>query len=55
MGKAAMAKVTWLKPKMVAQIKFAEWTNEGLLRQPVFLGLRQDKSSADVRREPGPL
>jgi bifunctional non-homologous end joining protein LigD len=55
MGKAAMATVTWLKPKMVAQVKFAEWTNEGLLRQPVFLGLRQDKSSADVRREPGPL
>jgi bifunctional non-homologous end joining protein LigD len=53
MGKAAMAKVTWLKPKLVAQVKFAEWTNEGLLRQPVFLGLRLDKAPSDVRRERG--
>jgi bifunctional non-homologous end joining protein LigD len=54
MGRAAMAKVTWLRPRLVAQVKFAEWTNEGLLRQPVFLGLRRDKSAREVRREAGP-
>jgi bifunctional non-homologous end joining protein LigD len=54
MGRKAMEKVTWLKPGPVAQIKFAEWTDDGLLRQPVFLGLRTDKRASDVRREPGP-
>ena len=53
MGRSAMANVTWLKPRLVAQVKFAEWTNEGLLRQPVFLGLRKDKAASEVRREAG--
>jgi bifunctional non-homologous end joining protein LigD len=35
--------VTWLAPKLVAQIAFAEWTADRKLRQPVFLGLRDDK------------
>ncbi|HEX2862638.1 MAG TPA: non-homologous end-joining DNA ligase [Lacunisphaera sp.] len=51
MTAAAMRTVTWLKPKLVAQIKFAEWTQDGILRQPVFLGLRADKSAKQVRRE----
>lgn len=54
MGRAAMREVTWLKPALVAQVRFAEWTQEGLLRQPVFLGLRQDKSPREVVREAGP-
>jgi bifunctional non-homologous end joining protein LigD len=41
----------WTKPVLVAQIGFAEWTNDGRLRQPRFLGLRDDKSPADVVRE----
>jgi bifunctional non-homologous end joining protein LigD len=41
----------WTKPVLVAQIGFAEWTNDGRLRQPRFLGLRDDKSAADVVRE----
>lgn len=49
-----MKKMTWLKPQLVAQIKFAEWTHDGLLRQPVFLGLRKDKAAREVRREAGP-
>jgi bifunctional non-homologous end joining protein LigD len=51
MTPAVMRTVTWLKPRLVAQIKFAEWTQEGLLRQPVFLGLRKDKPPRQVRRE----
>lgn len=51
MTKAVMRTVTWLRPELVAQVKFAEWTRDGLLRQPVFLGLREDKSSREVRRE----
>jgi bifunctional non-homologous end joining protein LigD len=41
----------WARPDLVAQIGFAEWTNDGRLRQPRFLGLRDDKSPADVVRE----
>ena len=42
---------TFLKPKLVAQISFTEWTEEGRLRHPVFLGLRDDKKAAEVHRE----
>jgi bifunctional non-homologous end joining protein LigD len=43
----------WTAPKLVAQIKFTEWTADGKLRHPVYLGLRDDKNPRDVRREPG--
>lgn len=39
--------VTWLQPKLVAQIAFQEWTSDRRLRQPVFLGLRDDKESRE--------
>ena len=48
----------WVKPSLVCQVKFAEWTNDGKLRQPVFLGLREDKDPKEVVREtaaPTPL
>jgi bifunctional non-homologous end joining protein LigD len=41
----------WARPELVAQIGFAEWTTDGRLRQPRFLGLRDDKDPADVVRE----
>jgi bifunctional non-homologous end joining protein LigD len=41
----------WTRPDLVAQIGFAEWTSDARLRQPRFLGLRDDKSPADVLRE----
>ena len=41
----------FVKPELVAQIAFAEWTDDGLLRQPVFLGLRTDKAAQEVTRE----
>jgi len=46
-----MKKMHWVNPKFVAEIKFAEWTRDGKLRQPVFLGLREDKSPTEVKRE----
>jgi bifunctional non-homologous end joining protein LigD len=46
-----MKKMHWVNPKFVAQIKFAEWTRDGKLRQPVFLGLREDKDPKKVVRE----
>jgi bifunctional non-homologous end joining protein LigD len=41
----------WVKPKLVAQVQFAEWTSDGILRHPSFLGLRDDKKPEDVVRE----
>ena len=43
-----MRKMHWINPVFVAQIKFAEWTRDGKLRQPVFLGLREDKNPKEV-------
>ena len=43
--------VTWVTPQLVAQIGFTEWTSAGRLRHPRFLGLREDKTAADVVRE----
>ncbi|MFE3829931.1 non-homologous end-joining DNA ligase [Streptomyces sp. NPDC059092] len=43
--------VHWVEPVLVAEIGFTEWTRDGLLRHPRFLGLRQDKAAADVVRE----
>ncbi|HLO82111.1 MAG TPA: DNA ligase D [Chitinophagaceae bacterium] len=42
------APVTWLKPELVCSVKFTERTREGLLRHPVFMGLRPDKSAKEV-------
>jgi len=41
--------VTWLEPRLVAQLGFTEMTGDGKLRHPVFLGLREDKDARDVR------
>jgi bifunctional non-homologous end joining protein LigD len=44
----------WTKPKLVAQVKFSEWTDDGVLRQPVYLGMRDDVKPEAVQREPDP-
>ncbi len=41
----------WVAPKVVVEVKFAEWTADGKLRQPIFLGVRDDKRASDVHRE----
>ncbi len=43
--------VHWIKPQLVAQVRFATWTADNLVRQAAFLGLREDKPAAEVRRE----
>jgi bifunctional non-homologous end joining protein LigD len=43
--------VTWVEPKLVAEIGFTEWTRDGRLRHPRFLGLRDDKAASEVVRE----
>jgi len=48
---AEMKRCTWLKPALVCQVRFSEWTRDGHLRQPVFLGLREDKKATEVVRE----
>src|SRR5437763_1615752 len=44
-------KPTWVRPKLVAEVKRAEWTRDGVMRQPVFLGLRDDVHPREARRE----
>jgi bifunctional non-homologous end joining protein LigD len=41
----------WLSPQLVGEVKFTEWTNEGEMRHPAFLGLRTDKNALEVARE----
>ena len=43
--------VQWVEPRLICEVKFSEWTADGRMRHPVFLGLREDKSPQEVRRE----
>ena len=45
------AVTTWVRPKLVAEVRFTEWTSAGEMRHPVFLALRDDKAAGDVMRE----
>jgi hypothetical protein len=49
--KEEMKNCVWLKPELVAQIEFTEWTPDGHLRHSKFVGLREDKEARDVVRE----
>ena len=48
---AAARGVHWLAPEMVAEVQFAEWTDTGAVRHASFIGLREDKSAEQVKRE----
>ena len=50
-----MREMQWVRPELVAQIRFVEWTAEGRLRHAAFLGLRSDKSAREVRRRTRPF
>jgi bifunctional non-homologous end joining protein LigD len=45
------AATTWVKPSLVAEVKFTEWTSSGEMRHSVYLGLREDKRATDIVRE----
>jgi bifunctional non-homologous end joining protein LigD len=48
---AGAARAHWVKPELVAQVSFSEWTSDGKLRHPAFQGLREDKPADSVVRE----
>ncbi|TDO52944.1 DNA ligase D [Kribbella sp. VKM Ac-2571] len=50
-GNLPRSRVHWVKPRLVGQIAFSEWTRDGRLRHPRFQGLRDDKSAHEVIRE----
>ncbi len=51
MPRVRKADVVWVEPELVVQVDFAEWTHDGHLRAPSFLGFREDKRPEDVHRE----
>jgi ATP-dependent DNA ligase len=50
-GEPPCREVHWVKPKLVAEIGFEEWTEDGRLRHPRYLGLQDDKDPKEVVRE----
>jgi DNA ligase D-like protein (predicted ligase) len=48
-----MAALQWVRPTLVAEVSFAEWTRDGSLRHAAFVGLRKDKRAKDVTRDAG--
>ena len=46
-----MLQLRWVKPRLVVEVSFTEWTRDGSLRHACFLGMRDDKLPKDVRRE----
>jgi bifunctional non-homologous end joining protein LigD len=51
MPRVAARDVVWVEPRLVAEVEFAEWTADGRLRAPVYVGLREDKPASEVVRE----
>src|SRR4029077_20133775 len=51
MPKVRRGDVTWVEPKLVAEVAFSEWTHDGHVRQPSYKGLRGDNAAAEVRHE----
>jgi ATP-dependent DNA ligase len=47
-----LSRVHWVRPELVAEVKFLTWTDDNLLRQVVYEGLREDKPAAEVRCSP---
>jgi len=45
-----LSRVYWVRPELVAEVKFLTWTEDNLLRQVVYEGLGEDKPAAEVRR-----
>lgn len=54
-GAPRMRDATWVRPELVCQVRFTEWTRDGSLRHPSFEGLREDKPATRVKRETAEL
>lgn len=50
-----LRQITWVEPRLLCEVRFTEWTQDGKLRAPVFLGLRGDKAPEEAVREPAPV
>jgi bifunctional non-homologous end joining protein LigD len=50
-----LPRVHWVRPELVAEVTYLEWTDDGLLRQVVYQGLRKDKPASEVWRERPPV
>ena len=50
-GAGSRETLHWVEPRIVCELKFTEWTRDGKLRHPVFLGVREDKDAREVVRE----
>jgi ATP-dependent DNA ligase len=46
-----LSRVHWVRPEMVVEVSYLTWTDDGSLRQVVYLGEREDKPAAEVRRD----
>jgi ATP-dependent DNA ligase len=46
-----LSRAHWVEPQLAAEITYLTWTNDGLLPQTIYVGLRSDKPAAEVRRE----
>jgi len=46
----ALSRVHWVRPELVAEVKYLAWTEQGLLRQVIYQGIREDKPASEVRR-----
>jgi bifunctional non-homologous end joining protein LigD len=51
MGRLPHAGVHWIRPELVGEVGFSEWTSAGQLRHPRYLGLRRDKDARGATRE----
>jgi bifunctional non-homologous end joining protein LigD len=45
-----LSRVHWVRPELVVQVKYLAWTDQGLMRQVIYQGLREDKPAREVRR-----
>jgi ATP-dependent DNA ligase len=50
-----LSRVHWVRPELVAEVRYLEWTSDGLLWQVIYQGLREDKPASEVRRERPPI
>ena len=55
MPKVRRGDVVWVRPELVCEVEFVEWTHDGRLRAPSYQGLREDKPATEVRRERPPI